>query len=271
MTSEPIPTRVARTGWGEHGFMGHRLFADLAGVEHASGLLAIALTGRRLAADDQAVLDDVAVACTLADPRIWPAKVARIVSGYGRALPGFAAGYLCLEGALIGPWMAGAAAAWLARLAARPELAADDEALARALDEEIRERRTLAGFGVPFRPADERVAALDRLLAARGRATARHWSFFARARRLLTARRRLEANISCAIAAAGLDLGFAVEEVAALAGALAQYTFFSNAFEAAREPAPALQTLDPAYVVYVGPAERTSPRAAAARPTRSRP
>ncbi len=65
-----IKTHVAWAGWDEHQYRGHRVFAELAGSTSLSGLISIAVSGRRLSPDDERVLDDLAVCLAVAEPRI---------------------------------------------------------------------------------------------------------------------------------------------------------------------------------------------------------
>src|SRR6185369_4355607 len=69
-----------------------------------TGLTVLSVLGRRLTSDACAVVDDVACTLTLADPRIWPLKLTRLISAYGSTLPAAAAGLLSEEDARIGPW-----------------------------------------------------------------------------------------------------------------------------------------------------------------------
>jgi len=98
-----LRTRSAHWGYEEHRYFGHAVFAELRGRESFVGLTALSVLGRRLSADVCALLDEAAVCLTLADPRIWPLKLTRVVAAYGQAIPAAAAGLLIQEGARIGP------------------------------------------------------------------------------------------------------------------------------------------------------------------------
>ena len=68
------------------------------------GLLFLALAGRRPDENERGLLEDIAVAMTVAYPRIWPLKLGRLASSYGGCLAAVAAITVCLEGAYIGHW-----------------------------------------------------------------------------------------------------------------------------------------------------------------------
>jgi hypothetical protein len=84
-----LPTRVAHAEWGVNRYFGFPV-PDLLGDETLTGLVALAVGARRLPAAEREVLDDIAVAMTLADPRIWPLKMTRLVASYGGGLAGMA-------------------------------------------------------------------------------------------------------------------------------------------------------------------------------------
>ena len=108
-----IRTRVAHAEWGDNRFYGHSVARDLAGKETWLGLVILGILGRRLSEAERAVVDDLGVALTVADPRIWPLKVSRLVSSYGSTLTALAAGALSLEEARIGHWTTGDSARFL--------------------------------------------------------------------------------------------------------------------------------------------------------------
>lgn len=263
--SEPdkpvLSTSVAWAGWLEHLHFGYEVFRELAGSETYTGLLAIAVTGRRLAPDERAVLDDVAGVLTVAEPRIWPNKVARIVASYGRVIPGMLAGTLCFESELIGPWTTGGTAQNLVGLRAEIGDEPSDEELEGAITRLIERQGRLLGFGVPFRPRDERLMALRACIERRGRADLPYWRLSVRLWESLRRTRRLEPNIGSGVAAALLDVGLVPEQIATLTIALNQNIFVANAFEAAVRREPALQRIPDEHVEYVGAPPRVSRRA----------
>jgi hypothetical protein len=255
-------TRVAHAGYTEHIYFDHLLFEDLASRESYSGMMALAVGGRRMTAQEASVLDDVAIILSVADPRIWPLKLTRLVASYGRWIAGVAAGNLCLEGAQIGHWLCGRAAENLVDLGDLIEAEKGRaDAAERALETLLQREKSLVGFGVPFRPEDERVVALRKSLQRRGRHTMKHWSTLEAVSTVMMRDRGLPPNMCLGVAAACLDLGFQPAQIGALATALAQNVFIANAFESARQSRGDLRVFPPEHVEYVGTPPRVSPRA----------
>lgn len=262
--NKALPTQVAHADYEEHMFCGRKLFADLQGRTTFVALIARALGMRRtLSADELGVLDDLAVITTVADPRIWPLKLIRVISSYGSIYPAWAAAHLCLERAMIGPDACGRAATVFVSLRAPLEHASDA-----AIDEEL-ERRFPSmlppvGFGVPFRTGDERVIAVRAALKARGRTDLPYWKFFERLSARFLVRRNFVPNIGAAFSAAALDLGFDAAAISPLATALVEAAFVPNAVEGRAQSPEVLRTLPPSQVEYRGKEPRSSPRALAA-------
>lgn len=260
--SDDIPvlsTRVARADYADNDFRGHRLNAELLGVERMASMTALAVGGPRLSGEDLAILEDLAVAVTVADPRIWPLKVTRVVGAYGSKFAAFAAGSLVMDGALMSVEICCETARRLAALAPIAQTL-DDAALAAHLDEAWPERRP-PGFGVPGREADERVVGLRGRMRAEGRQPRPFFLLFERVAELMRARRGLEANLTLIFGAIGLDLGFLPDKIGSLAWATAQTAFLANAVEGAEQAPEALRRLPKSSLRYVGRAARTSPRA----------
>lgn len=261
MSDPVIPTRVAWAGWDEHRHFGHRVFSELAGQETYAGLMAIAVSGRRLSEDERGVLEDVAVVLTVAEPRIWPNKAARLAASYGRPIPGLLAGCLCFESELIGPWTTGNTARNLLELRERVGDDADDATFEQAAMELLRARGRLLGFGVPFRPRDERLVALTACLERRGRRGLPYFRLSERLWALMRREKRLEPNIGSGIAATLLDLGFDSDQIPSLTIGLNLNIFLANAFEAAQQRSPLLARIPDERITYAGAPPRESPRA----------
>jgi len=256
-----IPTRVAHAGHDEHRYCGALLFEDLAGHESYTGLLALAVTGRRVSPEVCAVLDDVSCVSTVADPRIWPFKLTRVVAEFGSTQSAIAAGNLCLEEALIGPSACRTVAELLSNLSRDVgERAGDRAAVEAALLARVGREGIPPGWGVPFRDHDERLEALGVCLRRRGRTGLRYWALMERAVEALRQSRRLKPNITLGVSAAYLDLGFAPHEVVPLITALVQTVFVANAVEAARQAPSVLRRLPDRAIDYVGKKPRASPR-----------
>lgn len=254
---EPLHTRVARAGWDEHDYFGKKLFADLAGNVSYAGLLGFALDGKLLSADEAAMLDDCAAVLALGDPRIWPLKLTRLGSAYGRVVPGIVIGNLCFDGTCVGPLPFGPSAAFMLEI---ESLATDAEKID-ALTSRIGRDKRLPGFGVPFRDYDERVVALVECVKRRGRDGLPHWKAAETTWRLLKDTKGVPPNIGSAVATVMLDCGFTPEQIGPLAFALMQSVMLANAYEGAHQDAAVLRQLPDDAVEYVGKPARTSPRA----------
>jgi hypothetical protein len=260
-----IPTHVAHAGFDDHSFRGYRLFADLLGKTPTSAMIVLAITGRLLDAEECSLIDDLFVVSTVADPRIWPLKITRLVGAYGRLVPAFAAGHLSIDDAGIGPSTIGSFSRQLREIFDRVKGRVDDHAaIAGVVRELLAGDGRLTGFGVAFRSPDERVVAITGMLEARGRASGPYWQLVSSIASVVRAERRIEPNMAAAAAAALLDLGFEPEVIGPLAIAMFSVPFVANATEAAAEPAASLRVLPVDRVEYVGRAARESPRAAAA-------
>ena len=269
--SPVLPTRVGHAEWGDNRFRGHSVARDLAGQESLAGLLALAIGGRRLDREERGLLDDVAAVVTVGDPRIWPLKLARLTACYGGCLAGVAAATICLDGAKVGPPATGLAAevlvdlhARLARRGARRD-AHDPSVLERECQRMLEARGRLFGFGVAFRPRDERITMLSARVAARGRSELPYWRLFVRVGDVFRRIHNLEPNVGLGAAAVCLDMGFTPAQIGPLMMALGASDFWSNAFEGAEQAPAVLRRLPSTNVRYVGPEERLTERAARRR------
>jgi hypothetical protein len=263
-----IRTRAARALWDEHLFRGHRVYADLLGRTSTTGLVALALTGERLSADDCAFVDEIFTAVAFADPRVWPLKISRIVASYGRFVPALVAGYLSIDidGECIGPGVCTMVSEQLREIFERVRGRVDDpDAVGEAVRERLARGAKIQGFGVPLRPHDERVAALRRCLVARGRDRGPYWRLFESMVPVLRREKKLEPNIGAALTAVLLDLGLDGQALRAVAMMSALSTFLANAVEGASEPAACLRVLPGDCIEYAGAPPRESPRARARR------
>jgi hypothetical protein len=264
-----LVTRVAHAGRTDHKYFGHDVLADLLGVETLTGLVAMAVTGRRPSDDEKELLDALAVSVTAADPRIWPLKVTRIVGSYGEMLAGFAAGQLAMLGTYISPRIITGAAEQLQQL--RGALVGADE---RSTDTLIREHITrnvrLGGYGVPLRAQDERFVALTEYMRRKDRAGLPHWRAQEALSRIMWEEHELRPNIGIGLPAAMLDLGYTPAQCGSLSTFLLEQDHAANAIEAAAQRAPEMQRLPVECVDYVGTPARRSPRATAQDQVRTR-
>jgi len=254
-------TRTAHWGWHEHRYFGHAVFEELTGRETLTGLTVLSVLGRRLASDACGVVDDAACALTMADPRIWPLKLTRLIAAYGATLPAAAAGLLSEEEARIGPWaMAKSAEVLLAIDAALGDQIDDPEAVRRVVKAYLEEHRFVWGFGTPFREKDERLVSFRACILRRKRETGRYWRLMDAVSAVVSEVRHPEPNMGIATAAAFLDLGMTAHQVGALTSALMQHMFLAHAVEGSAQGA-SLRELPTSYVDFVGHSPRSSPRA----------
>ena len=253
-----LPTRVGHAGWSEQQFRGWRLFTDLHEATWLE-LNVLALTGRRPEPWVQRVLDAVAVSAAVADPRIWPLKIVRLISAYGSAFFGMAAAYAWQAHANVGASVARPVADLLEEWSTRLAGLDDDELVGRLRAEGAKGR--LPGFGVPFREVDERLEALLSRLDDLDFDGA-HVALVRRICRLAP-KAELRPNFVLGATAVFLDLGVPVEGVAMLGMMMLNAAYLANAVEGARQAPEALQRLPDACVEYVGPPPRKSPRARA--------
>lgn len=261
MTELEITTRVGHAAWGENYYFGHAVNRELAGHESYTGLVALAVGGKRLSDDDRAVLDDIAVVMTVADGRIWPLKMTRVIASYGTTLPAIAAANLCIERAMIGHWTSGTAARALVDLEQALGGNLDDTSRVRAyVKERLAAGQRWMGFGVPFRDHDERVESLTRCLTTRKRQNRRYFALLSTLAEVLFEEKGLRPNVGAAVGAACLDLGFSPVEVSLLSVALGQTDYLSNAWESARDAQEVLRRLPESNVKFVGHTRRDSPK-----------
>jgi hypothetical protein len=250
-----LRTRIAKTGWGDHRFMGYGVYADLLGRTSLAQLLALSL-GVELDTDEGEFLDEIFVTCLLADPHVWPLKLSRVATAHGGStMTGVCAGLLAFEGPVTGTGPAAAVAKILVRLA---EL--DPDQAAEEIESLFASRRRVPGFGVPARPIDERVVALGRRVAARQRETLPHWVTWSRLAEYARSR-GVEPNIGSAFAAVTLDLGFPVHRIEPLFAMALLFCLLPNAVEGQEQRPPILCEVPHEALVYVGPPRRPSSRA----------
>ena len=266
MTTEENPlvvtTRTAHMGWDEHRYFGRAVFEDLTGKESLTYLTALSILGRELPRDCYPVLDDAACALVLADPRIWPLKLTRLVASYGSTVPAAAAGLLIEEDARVGPWACTKAAEELSSFEARIGSRTEPEHVRSVVEEYLAAHRFVWGFGTPFRERDERLVAFRACITRRGKSEGRYWRTLGLIADEIREARRAAPNIAIAIAAAFLDMGMTPHQIGAMTAAIMQHMFFAHAIEGAGDSGHVLRLLPDECLRYVGREPRTSPRAA---------
>lgn len=261
MSAGEIRTRVAHAGFDDHRWFGHGL-GELVGEETLLGLVMLAACGRRPTGEERELLEELAVVLSVADPRIWPLKIGRLVASYGGAMSGFGAAQLSVESDALGPWIGAPAAELLIDVREAAGDGADDEAFGRAAHAAIDARPMLCGYGVPLREHDERCLMLRARLERRGRTSLPWWRVQERLTKFVREDRHAEPNISIAAAAMLLDMGLSPAQGRMVTVFAMQHLFLANAFEGAEQASPILRELPTDSVHYAGPAPRESPRAA---------
>jgi len=257
-----LPTHCAQWGWDEHQYFGHSVFRDLAGRESMIGMSALSVLGRRLSKECCDVLDDIVCTSTLADPRIWPLKISRLVAAYGSTMPAVAAGLMIQEGARIGPWIAAGAAATLTELHnAIDGKERDPIAVRNAVDAYLAKHRIIPGFGTPYRDYDERIIAFRSCIQSRKRDELPNWRTMEAVIDAVRSLRQISPNIGLGMASSMLDMGITPAEVGPLATVLVQHMFVANAVESAKQSPELLREMPESHVAYIGVPARTSPNA----------
>jgi len=251
--AEPIQTRVAHTGADELRFRGKRVFGELLGKATVSQMLVLGLSGRWLDGGELAVIDDIVVAMSSADPRLWPFKVTRLASAYGRATFGVAATLVSGEGGMYGGNRLAGAALWLQALVARGEVSDDDVHAALQAGG--------AGFGVLYRGRDERFDALVAQTERRGKNALPAMRSALQASQVARERMQIQPHVYLAIAALGLDLGLEPAEIALIGMICLFHDSLANASEGAHQAPAILRAIPSGSIDYQGPPPRTSPRA----------
>lgn len=263
MSTPVIVTRVAHAGYTDVRYFGYSTFDELLGSETYMGLNAMAVTGRRIDRESLDMLDELSVIVTVADPRIWPLKLTRVVASYGGTLVAFAAGQLCLESDLLGQWTTLYAAELWDEL--RRAIGDDHMADVARVDAEITallaRKKRLAGYGVPFRERDERMDALRKRVEQRGWQDRPFWRLQDVFSRRVQAERAIGPNITAGVAAVLLDMGFTVPQVPAMTTFFLQHMYAATAIEGARQAPAVLRSLPIDTVNYIGEPARKSPRA----------
>ena len=263
MTVPTIATVVAHGGHRDNRYFGYSTFGDLLGSETYTGLNVMAVSGRRVDPETRAMLDDLAVITTVADPRIWPLKLTRVVASYGGTLAAFAAGQLCMEGDLLGPWSTRfAAELWVElRDAIGEDAVGDPDRVNAEVGALLARKKRLVGYGVPFQTHDKRFEALHRRVEERGWQDRPFWRMQEVFTRRVREERALGPNILAGASALLLDMGFTAAQAPGVMTFLAQNNFAANAIEGAQQAPAVLRSLPVECAVYVGEPPRKSPRA----------
>ncbi|MFJ5611479.1 hypothetical protein ACIQCJ_19055 [Streptomyces sp. NPDC093221] len=255
---DEIRTAIGRFGWGDNHLAGYAVAGDLAGSTSVWSLMSLVFGHRKLTDAESSMLDDLAASSALADPRIWPLKAGRIAASWGNPTAGFAASVLAATG-VAGPGTSRLCAQMLLDLRSRLS-AAEGVSLPTAVGELLERNPRLPGFGVPLRPADERVLAFQQCVRVRQWPVGTYQLLVYDVEAELSRRRKTAVNIGGLGIAVLLDLGFAADTAAVMMMLIIQPSFIGNAVEGAAQQAPVLRSLPHSALRYRGVAPRTSPR-----------
>jgi hypothetical protein len=186
-------------------------------------------------------------------------KLCRLLSSHGDPISGYFGAQLVSAGNVMGPGAARAAAEGLAFVAAHAENAEDDasvEAVALAWRE--RSGGRFGGFGVPFRPEDERLLMMRRFVAGTALERRPYWRLQVRVTEALAKHAPDRPNIALGDAALMLDAGIHPSRCGVALSMLMSHLFLAHALEAADTDGPALRALPPSVVDYRGAAPRST-------------
>lgn len=219
-------------------------------------LYLFALTGKHYEPAEVEFLETVWTYTSYPDPRIWNNRIAALAgSSHAPVALALGAATAASDAGIYGIRATIAAYDFLAANAG-----AEDDALLAAIEEELRVKRRLGGYGRPIVAEDERIGPLMQRAAALGIPSGRHVQTAFRVEQLLAAKRwRLKMNYAAITMAFCLDLGMKRHECE---------TFNATAFLAgmppvwteARQQAPGLLFPVPVSMVsYEGPPPRAWP------------
>jgi hypothetical protein len=260
-----ITTHVGHYSTDELRYRGYRVFAELLGRTSYSQIVMLGITGKRFVGDELATIDDILVAMSSADPRLWPFKVTRLAASYGTGAFGVGATFVGSQGGIFGTNRLESAARWLVTLQQRAgggEIG--DEQILALLDEGAQ------SFGVLYRARDERFEALMRQVEKRGRHDLPFTRMCRRAVQVARQRRGLEVHVYLGIAALCLDLGLSTHEVSMFGLVVLFHNALANATEGAAQRTEALRELPIDRLEYRGQPPRRSARGTLCDHTRSR-
>ncbi|MCK5035336.1 MAG: hypothetical protein KAS73_05540 [Candidatus Sabulitectum sp.] len=257
-TDEPLDTRVGHAGWSDHRYFSRWVFKELAGNVSTTGLIVMAATGQVIDDNDCDMLDDVATILTVADPRIYPLKLARLASAYGSSLAGQAAAVAAMEGAIVGPQISQDAAFWLIDVKTELGRSIEDPIeIRKVVEKHFSQKTRISGFGVPFRKVDERRLALTECVSARNRSEGAYWKLQNVIAEIVLDIRGVPANVGLSVAALSLDMGLRPGDLASLYIGLTINVFLANAVEGAKQAPGILRCIPDKHVEYVGVPPRT--------------
>ncbi|MCA9563249.1 MAG: hypothetical protein KC561_07160 [Myxococcales bacterium] len=255
-----IVTRLAHAGWLEHRVRGLNLFETFGADSDIWDVISTAIGGPRLTREGIQTLNNISLTMTNPDPRIPPMKLMRVCAAYGGAMAAYGGFFSVMEDALIGTWSFGTAASALLELEKEIKDIDDLEAVTEAVLAAVERRGRIPGYGVPAREKDERVIALRRWLAERGRAKDHYFRLMNSVDDIMSERFKQSVNIAGAGCAACLDVGLAPRHIHVIGSLFGVAALLANADEGAQEKDQIIQSLPDDLIEYQGPPRRRSPR-----------
>lgn len=258
--------RVGHIGYEDNRFCGASVFGELAhSVRGPGDLLARAFGMATLTDADREVLRCITLCTTSPDARVWPLKMTRTLASYGNPFAGFFGAQLGNASDRMGPGTTSTAAASLVWIRDRVGDDPTPAAIAAAVADHLATRGRIAGFGVPFRPEDERLLFLHRMLARHPATRRPAWRLHLLIVDAMRAAEGIEPNVLFPFAALLLDLGLPAHRAGMFISLIMAHTFAAHALEAAEQDGPHLRELPIAAIEDRSAAPRQSPAAAAAR------
>lgn len=250
----PLRTQVGAFFAGERAvFRGLDLHQDLVDAEWLD-VYVYGITGRRFSKPALRVMNALWTYTSYPDTRLWNNRVAAL-AGSTRSTGNLAmsAALAVSEAAIYGRQIDLRALDFLLRA----RCAGDEPALRDCIQEELRNRRSIAGYGRPLINGDERLAPMRRLLRETGLDQGEHLQLAERIEAiLLNGRWRFKMNYAGLAAAICADLGLSPREYYAFAFP----TFLAGMqpchIEAQGKPPAAIMPMDCAMIDYTGPAPR---------------
>lgn len=198
----------------DHALRERYLFADVVGHRTFFQTAVYAMTGLELPARHAAFLEQVGNINLQVDVGAWPLAVTRRVAARGG---GYGAAVTAGVAMMTSPVLAGAAAADCAAFLLRVDAAqAEGRLVADVVTDVLARRERVMGFGRPVVPLDERVEAMEALLAEHGRARLPYVTLLREVAAAFLAQKGLRPSAAAMAAAILLDVGLTPGQVHAV-------------------------------------------------------
>lgn len=252
----PIDTRIGLIQRDDNRFLGHSTYEHWVKAWAAPSDANLVAMGIELTPLNREAMRMVCLGGTSPDARVWPLKLSRLLSSWGDPVAGYFGSQLVTAGKVMGPGAVQGAARCLSFLSAQlgDEFTVDEVAKALAAFRAMN-AGPIGGFGVPFRPVDERRIALLRFVGD-GPLRRRFW----RIHEVLDVARpnpNTAPNVGLSFAALLLDSGVLPERCGLATSVLMSHVFLAHAVEAADIEGAQLNAWAPELVKYEGTAARS--------------